>query len=169
MGHIAFTIIYLAGVLSLIMIIAFFFLVKKFKSRKVNGAVIQGIEYSRLKQLRFRTHSGYISLEIEKILFLKGNRSATKLFMEDSDQIVSITHNLIWFESILRDYDFLRIHNSWLVNIQKIDYWYRKGRLLIINDYGIPVSRRNWRKAQLILTKKKIKSIKFLSPVLKIL
>jgi len=119
------------------------------------------------RRLHFNTHFGPISVEIEKILFLKGSRSYTELFLQDDNNNVLLTYNLHFMETILKKDEFLRCHNSWLVNMRKINSFYRKEKLLIITDYGVPVSRREWNKISHILSDEGIKPVRILNPKIK--
>ena len=116
------------------------------------------------KRLHFNSHYEPISFEIENVLFFKGDRGYTKAYMECEKEIISITHNLCYLEIKLKNEDFLRCHKSWLINVQKIKSFYRKKRFLIIADFGIPVSRRNWKATCRILSDKGIKALKILDP-----
>jgi len=119
------------------------------------------------KRLRFHSHNGPISIDIDRILFLKGYRSYTEVYLEGENTVVSVTHNLNFMETVLKDEFFLRCHKSWLVSVQRIISFYLKERLVIIAGYGVPVSRRKWKNTISILCDRGIKSVKIINPGIK--
>lgn len=120
-------------------------------------------ENNLCKRFNFSTHEGQISIEIDKIMFIKGSGSYSQIHIEDEVQSICISQNLGFFQKNLKTENFLRCHKSWLVNVFKISSWYHKKKLLYISNFGIPVSRRKWRKVCSILSNKGIKPAKMLS------
>jgi two-component system LytT family response regulator len=112
---------------------------------------------TKLERLRFNSHHGPVSVEIDKILFIKANGNYSEIFIEEEARPVFVTQNLHSLESVLKEENFLRSHNSWLVSIRKIRSYYKKDRIVIINNYCIPVSRRKWKCISRILTDEGIK------------
>ena len=77
------------------------------------------------------------------IICCKSKCYYTILFLNNGDQIL-VSKTLKELESLLKDFDFVRGHNSNLVNINYIKSFRRKGGGLIIMKDGseVPVSRR---------------------------
>ena len=65
-------------------------------------------------KLCLRSYKDYRFIDIEDILFLKADNTATDFFMLDGTK-VSAYKTLKYFESVLPD-NFTRIHNSYIVN-----------------------------------------------------
>jgi two-component system LytT family response regulator len=111
------------------------------------------------KRLRFRSHSGRISIEIGKILFIKGEKSYSIVFLDDEARMIQVSHNLGYIQAILEDENFLRCHDSWLVSMSKITCWFRPKKLIVVANFGIPVSRRKWTRVCDILSDRGIKAV----------
>ncbi len=87
--------------------------------------------------------SNYIYLlDIDEIAYLKSASNYTKVIMKDGKEIVA-SKTLKYFEYILRNKAFLRVHSSYLVNMKFIQGIKRNGKYTIelINKTSILVSR----------------------------
>jgi len=65
-------------------------------------------------KIRLKSYKDYRFVDIEEILYLKADNTATDFFMHDGS-IVSAYKTLKFFESILPR-NFIRIHNSYIIN-----------------------------------------------------
>ena len=68
---------------------------------------------------------GFRVVKIQDILYCKADDNYTEIHLEDQKILVSKT--LKHFESMLKDSQFVRIHKSYLINIQYVTK-YRKGK-----------------------------------------
>lgn len=68
---------------------------------------------------------GFQVLNVSDILFCKADDNYTEIYLEKQKILVSKT--LKYFEQILSDFTFARIHKSYLVNVNEITK-YRKGK-----------------------------------------
>ena len=76
-------------------------------------------------------------IDLSDLLYIEAYGNYTKLFLKD-EMIVShekISH----YETILTDADFLRVHKSFIVAINKIKFI--EGNRILINEYKIPVGQ----------------------------
>lgn len=83
---------------------------------------------------------GFEVLDVQDIIFCKADDNYTEIHLQDSKKLVSKT--LKYFEDVLSDYSFVRIHKSYLVNINAITK-YKKGKggsILVSNGKEILVS-----------------------------
>ncbi|WP_459211367.1 LytR/AlgR family response regulator transcription factor [Aquimarina rhabdastrellae] len=83
---------------------------------------------------------GFEVLVIADILYCQADDNYTKIYLNDGNKLVSKT--LKYFEELLLDHDFVRIHKSYLVNINAITR-YKKGRggsITLINEKELMVS-----------------------------
>lgn len=62
---------------------------------------------------------GYEFIQVDTILFIKADGSYTHFFLKDGHKLTS-SKNLKFFEGILTEYGFYRIHNSSLINLKYI-------------------------------------------------
>lgn len=68
---------------------------------------------------------GFEVLDVTDIVFCKADDNYTEIHLANSKKLVSKT--LKYFEDILKEYEFVRIHKSYLVNVDKI-IKYKKGK-----------------------------------------
>ena len=83
---------------------------------------------------------GFEVLDVNDIVFCKADDNYTEIHLLDSKKLVSKT--LKYFELALSEYDFARIHKSYLVNINSI-IKYKKGKggsVIVSNGKEILVS-----------------------------
>ena len=96
-------------------------------------------------------NGGYSLISLKDIIYLQGNRMYTEIFLVDARYIVS--RNLKHFEDkLLKDF-FIRIHQSYLVNINRIRHVVLKGKSNIITDTGVelPISKKCKNKLKSVL------------------
>ncbi|WP_281988649.1 LytR/AlgR family response regulator transcription factor [Aquimarina aggregata] len=76
------------------------------------------------------------------VLYCVSDGNYTTFIMIDETEIV-ISKNLKHFETKLKDYSFLRIHKSYLVNLNHIDFLAKEqgGSVVMKNGKSLPVSR----------------------------
>lgn len=74
----------------------------------------------------------------DDILYLEGYKDYTKLFLSTSTSPLLILHNLKYFEDLLNQSEFIRIHRSYIVSIRKVNTASRKS--VTIQSNTLPVS-----------------------------
>ncbi len=74
---------------------------------------------SKPEKISLPTTTGYRFLEIESIIFCKASGSYSEVFLEDGSKII-ISKNLKYHETLLKNHQFFRVHNSSLVNLRKV-------------------------------------------------
>jgi DNA-binding LytR/AlgR family response regulator len=95
-----------------------------------------------MNQLKLKIKGRTTYIDPEKIIFLKAEGSYTRIVFETSDKEVLICKTLKRLLDNLPDNIFLRIHHSYLVNIEKITAFDCKRRLITCDNNLIPISRR---------------------------
>ncbi|CAA0155596.1 LytR/AlgR family response regulator transcription factor [Tenacibaculum maritimum] len=83
---------------------------------------------------------GFEVLDVNEILFCKADDNYTEIYTKEKKKLVSKT--LKYFEEALKDYPFVRVHKSYLVNVNTITK-YKKGKggsVLLSNGQEITVS-----------------------------
>lgn len=85
---------------------------------------------------------GYRMLEVSTIIRCEADNNYTKIWV-DHDKAIYVSKSLVHFENILSTADFLRVHQSHLVNMSKVTYYIKSdgGHLVMNNDVQVPVSR----------------------------
>lgn len=72
------------------------------------------------------------------ILYLEGFKDYTKMFLAGSSSPLVVLHNLKYFEDLLQENEFIRIHRSYIVPIRMITTISRKA--VTIGNMSLPVS-----------------------------
>jgi len=92
-------------------------------------------------KLCLKSYKDYRYIDIEEILFLKADNTATDFFMEDGS-VISAFKTLKFFESILPK-NFTRIHNSYIINqdfVSRIHFGKSKCSIKK-NSFSVPFSK----------------------------
>ena len=94
------------------------------------------------KKITVSDAKGVHILKIHDIIYCQSNGNYTTFKMLDQSEII-ISKNLKHFETKLESYNFLRIHKSYLVNIDHIHQILRdnEGSVLMINETILPLSK----------------------------
>jgi len=72
------------------------------------------------------------------ILYLEGSKDYTKIFLSNTPSPLLVLHNLKYFEELLQDKEFIRIHRSYVVPIRILNTISRK--TVTIGNKTLPVS-----------------------------
>jgi len=87
------------------------------------------------------------------IIYCKAEGSYTRLVLNNSKDIL-VTKNLSWFENILSSSTFIRIHRSFLVNLEYVtQISHGKNTVGLTNGKNIPFSRYNLKQLIEVLDK----------------
>ena len=122
--------------------------VKRFHLRKSNkqkeqiklALVNLQQEEPQQQRLFIPSQEGGEYLQLANILFLEGNRNYTIIHRTNGRRIIA-AKTLAYFEDILSDKAFFRIHRSFLLNRSQLKGW--EGEQLVLQDGKLlPVSRR---------------------------
>lgn len=100
----------------------------KSKENKVPLPVLKGFEMVRVKD----------------IIYCKADEDYTHVYLNTESEKLVVTKSIKDFEELLSEYDFFRIHHSFLVNKDYIKKYIKGegGTILTENGVEIPVSRR---------------------------
>jgi two-component system, LytTR family, response regulator len=74
----------------------------------------------------------------DDILYLEGYKDYTKVYLSSAASPLLILHNLKYFEDLLNQHHFIRIHRSYIVAIRKVNTVSRKSVTILTNT--LPVS-----------------------------
>ncbi|HYG14648.1 MAG TPA: LytTR family DNA-binding domain-containing protein [Bacteroidia bacterium] len=73
-------------------------------------------------------------VEIEDIIHLEADSNYTTFYLENNQKIV-VSHTLKEYEEILASLPFLRVHNSYIVNLKKVKKYIKgKGGYAVMNN-----------------------------------
>ncbi|NND62517.1 MAG: response regulator transcription factor [Flavobacteriaceae bacterium] len=112
----------------------------KEKENSLENAVLKPIQSQVTGKITIPLQNGFEVLEVENILYCQADDNYTQIFLENKKKLVSKT--LKYFEEILAENGFARVHKSFLVNVNAITE-YRKGKggsVVLSNGKEIMVS-----------------------------
>jgi len=97
----------------------------------------------KTNRLVIPVQDGYKLVPVDQIMFCQAQKEYTYINQVNGDVICS-SLNLGEYEDLLNDYDFFRVHHSYIINRQYIQRYVRGdgGEVIIHNNHHIPVSRR---------------------------
>ncbi len=95
------------------------------------------------KKIVLRDSENLHFVRVADILYCEADGGYTTFFLENGEKIL-VSKNLKEYESILQLFHFLRVHNSFLVNLEKVEKFDKTegGYLILSNHSKIPVSHR---------------------------
>lgn len=101
----------------------------------------QGI-HPREKKIKLSTEGKLLFLSNDEICFAESDGNYSTLFLCDGRKIV-VTKKLKEINKLLPDDAFFRIHNSFIININKVkEYLKADGYVILESNHKIPVSRQ---------------------------
>lgn len=94
-------------------------------------------------KISLHTLDKIIIVSLEDIVRCESDSNNTAFYLKDGQRIF-VTKTLKYFSDMLQEYDFIRIHQSHLVNVQYISAFIKTdgGYLLLKNGENVPVSVR---------------------------
>lgn len=95
------------------------------------------------KKISLHTLDKIIIVDLDEIIRCESDSNNTIFYLENGKKIF-VTKTLKYFADMLKSYDFIRVHQSHLVNLQFIKEFIKTdgGYLLMKNDKTVPVSVR---------------------------
>lgn len=94
-------------------------------------------------QIALPTRDGLIFVKVREIIFCESEGAYTQFHLRSGHTIMT-SKNLKEYEELLSDYDFLRIHHSYLINLREITRYIRGdgGQVVLSNNRTLDVSKR---------------------------
>lgn len=108
----------------------------------------------RPKKISLNTSNKIMVVNLDDIVRCQSDNNYTEFFMNDGQKIL-VGKTLKHFADMLKEYDFLRVHQSHLINIQFIKEFIKSdgGYLVLKNRTTVPVSVRKKNEVISILEK----------------
>ena len=100
---------------------------------------------NQLQKLSIPAIEGFHFIDFEEILFLKSSDYCTYVHLTTEKKPIVSAKNLGKYEKELDGSNFLRVHNSYIVNLTKIrKYIKADGTYILLSDgSSIPVTRKD--------------------------
>lgn len=94
------------------------------------------------KRITLNTDGKLLFLESDEILYAESDGNYSTIFLSDGQKIV-LTKKLKEVNSLLPPESFFRIHNSYIINLNKIkEFLKTDGYVILKSNHKIPVSRQ---------------------------
>ncbi|MBQ4913566.1 response regulator transcription factor [Maribacter sp. MMG018] len=115
---------------------------KNFTAEKLEQILINFNSRSVNKRITLNTDGKLLFLESDEILYAESDGNYSTIFLTDGQKIV-LTKKLKEVNTILPDDSFFRIHNSYIINLNKIkEFLKTDGYVVLKSNHKIPVSRQ---------------------------
>lgn len=121
--------------------------IKKFKSRIINSDKLENIlldfhSKTNQKKITISTEGKLIFLKLDDILFVESDGNYCTLFLEENQKLL-VTKKLKEIDELLPEDNFFRIHNSYIINLNKIkEFLKTEGYVVMESGHRIPVARQ---------------------------
>lgn len=115
---------------------------KNFTAEKLEQILINFNSRSTNKRITLNTDGKLLFLESDEILYAESDGNYSTIFLVDGQKIV-LTKKLKEVNTLLPEDDFFRIHNSYIINLNKIkEFLKTDGYVILKSNHKIPVSRQ---------------------------
>jgi two-component system LytT family response regulator len=113
----------------------------KLKEQAIQNEVLQPKTPTNNEKITIPTQSGFEVIDTKDILYCQADDNYTHLFLDNGSQKL-VSKTLGFFEKKLNDYGFVRIHKSYLININMIQSYHKGkgGTVELKNNKSLPVA-----------------------------
>lgn len=107
------------------------------------------IKHSKFYKLCIPTLQGFELISIIEIMYIEADGAYAHIYLEGGRKITA-TKNLGYYEEELKNEPFLRIHQSYMVNINKVKQYLRADNGYVIMTSGKPIRVSRSKKDELL-------------------
>ncbi|MCL6274436.1 LytTR family DNA-binding domain-containing protein [Muricauda sp. 2012CJ35-5] len=121
--------------------------IKKFNAKNLTAEKLEKIllnfnSESQSKKITINTDGKLLFLNSDDILYAESDGNYSTIFLSDGQKIL-LTKKLKEVNTILPETSFFRIHNSYIINLNKIkEFLKTDGYVVLESNHKIPVSRQ---------------------------
>ena len=121
--------------------------IKKFNARNYTAEKLEKIllnfnAESPSKKITINTDGKLVFLHSDDILYAESDGNYSTIYLSDGQKIL-LTKKLKEVNNLLPDHSFFRIHNSYIINLNKIkEFLKTDGYVVLESNHKIPVSRQ---------------------------
>lgn len=95
----------------------------------------------RIQKIAIPYKNDYVIINIENILCMEAERMYTIIHTLDEKQYI-VAKKLRYYEDLLKENNFVRVHRSWLIHLHHIKVYSKKDRSIILGETKkVPVSK----------------------------
>lgn len=98
---------------------------------------------NQITKIALPSTDGLIFVKIAEIIYCEASSNYTKLFLNNGREYI-VSRTLREYDELLSDYNFYRVHNSFLINLNEIKKYVRGdgGYVIMSNEATVDVSKR---------------------------
>ncbi|WP_109301932.1 LytTR family DNA-binding domain-containing protein [Aquimarina sp. AU474] len=96
----------------------------------------------KLHKICLSTADGFEFVSIEHIIYCKANGSYTSFYLKNKRSVL-VSKHLKEYENLLGDQHFMRVHNSFLINLKEVEKYVKSdgGYILMSNNDTVNISK----------------------------
>ena len=104
--------------------------------------LLKNLKPDQKKIITLPSLTGFETLKVEDIIYLKADTSYTHIYTKDSKTMVS--KPIKFYEDLLDENSFFKTHKSYLINIDHVKKFYKGKQSFVVmsNDSKVPISVR---------------------------
>ena len=115
---------------------------KNYTAERLEKILLSFNDKANHKKITFNTDGKLVFLNSEEILYAESDGNYSTIFLTDGQKIV-LTKKLKEVNELLPSNSFFRIHNSYIINLNKIkEFLKTDGYVILESNHKIPVSRQ---------------------------
>lgn len=117
---------------------------KNIKNEKRHETLVKNMDTPNNlpKKIAFETRNGYLIKNLNEIIYAKADNNYTEIYFKNKEKLV-VSKTMLFYEKMLKDFDFVRIHQSYLVNFEHVVKFDKENFVLKLNQGDeLPVSSR---------------------------
>jgi len=94
-------------------------------------------------RISLSTQDGLVILHVDEIVYCEASGTYTLFFLKNKEKII-VSKTLKEYEELLKDHHFLRVHNSFLINLNEVKKYIKGdgGSVIMSNGNEVFVSKR---------------------------
>ena len=121
-------------------------------NRKIEN-LLNNIHNENVKQhsITLSTSEGYEFIKVSQIIYCEANGAYTKFCLKDRKPLI-VSKHLKEYENLLNDHHFMRVHQSYLVNLSEVEKYIRSDGGYIVMKNGDRVNISNKKREKFIKT-----------------
>lgn len=114
----------------------------KIEYNKQLKTLLQNINQPKLSKICLATSDGFEFINTETIIYCEAGGSYTTFVLSEGKKIL-VSKHLKEYESLLTDSHFMRVHNSYLINLKEVKKFVKSdgGYIVMNNDDIVSISR----------------------------
>jgi two-component system, LytTR family, response regulator len=93
-----------------------------------------------IKKLIIPNQKGFIAVNPSDIILCEANGYCTNFYLVGKSK-KSSSYHLKYYEEFLPADHFLRVHNSYIINLQHVTSYSSQGEIMLTDDYRCPLSK----------------------------